>query len=342
MALEIDIPLPRERRGFVGHVAAAEALREGARSGRLHHAWLIGGPEGIGKATLAYRFARHLLAPAAERLPGGDGFGVDPEGRTARQIAATSHPNLIALERATSAEDGKAPPKFITVEAIRKTLSFFASTAADGGRRICIVDAVDDLNGPAANALLKTLEEPPPGALILLVSHAPQRVLPTIRSRCRKVNLPPLADNEVDAVLVDLDPSLAPALRARAVAMADGSVGRALTLLDPKRIAMIDELSRLLDAMPDAPTHRILSLADKFGDRRGADEFPVLLDTVSRWLSRQVEARLGQGAARLAPLAEVCENVVEAARAVEIYNLDRRAFIVSTFGDLAEAVRRTA
>lgn len=336
-----EVPLPRGRHEFVGQEAAIAALREGEGSGRLHHAWLLGGPEGIGKATLAYRFARHLLAPPSEKLPGGDGLGVAPDGRTARQVASLAHPNLIAVER-IAPEEGKPVPKFIGVDAIRKALGFFASTAADGGRRICIVDCVDDLNIPAANALLKTIEEPPPGALILLVSHAPQRILPTIRSRCRKLNLQPLAPPDVERVLVDLDVTDDATLRGRAVAMADGSVRRALTLLDPKRLALIDELASVLATLPTPPPARVVSLAEKVGDRRNVDEFPILLDTVQRWLSEQLERHVSAGPARLAPLAEVCEKLTEAARAVETYNLDRRAFILSTFGDLAEAVRRTA
>lgn len=341
MAGEIEIPHPRERHLLLGQDGAAAAFCEGEGSGRLHHAWLLGGPEGIGKATLAYRVARHLLAPPSERLGGGDGLGVDPGGKTARQVAARSHPNLIALERGT-AEEGRAAPKGISVDAVRKALGFFASTAADGGRRICIVDAVDDLNASAANALLKTIEEPPPGALVLLVSHAPQRVLPTIRSRCRRLTLPPLGPADLDRVLAGLDLPADASLRMRAAALAEGSVRRALTLLDPRRMALIDELTALLDALPGTPASAILSFAEKAGDRRGAEEFPVLVDAILRWLAARVESKAGAGARRLAPLAEVCENVTEAARAVEIYNLDRRAFIVSTFGDLAEAVRRAA
>ncbi|TDR94286.1 DNA polymerase III subunit delta' [Enterovirga rhinocerotis] len=340
MAIE-DIAHPREQHALFGHQAARRALGEGALSGRLHHAWLIGGPEGIGKATLAYRFARHLLASPGERRPEDDGFGIDPEGRTARQIAALSHPNLIAIERA-GAEDGKAAARTISVEAVRKALAFFSSTAADGGRRICIIDGAEDLTIAAANALLKTIEEPPAGALVLIVSHAPQRLLPTIRSRCRKLALSALPDEDVRAALSSLGTDPVADIAARAIGMAEGSVGRALTLMDPKRIALIDELTALLDSLPAAPAARVMSLADKLADRRSGDELPVALDTLVRWLSRRVGEGAHKGAARLAPLAELCENVLEAARTVETYNLDRRAFIVSTFGDLAEAVRRAA
>ncbi len=331
-------PHPRFSGDLVGHAAASRELSAGNGAGRLHHAWLIGGPEGIGKATLAYRFARRLLAAPSERLEGGDGLGVDPDGRTARQIAAGAHPNLVGLERPVP-EDGKPAPKTIGVEAVRKALSLFSTTATDGGRRICIIDPVEDLTVPAANALLKTVEEPPAGALILIVSHAPQRVLSTIRSRCRKLSLAALETAEVRAVLISLghpDDDVS----ARAASLSEGSVGRALAMLDPKRVALLDEVTALLDELPAPAPRRVFALADRVGDRKAADEFPLVLDRFVGWLSLRIRAGQHLGAARLAPLAEVCENLQEAARAVEAYNLDRRAFIVSTFGDLAEAVRR--
>lgn len=338
------VPRPRDRHVLLGQEEGARALAEADRSGRLHHAWLIGGPEGIGKATLAYRFARFLLAPPSERLAGGDGLGVDPEGRTARQITAGSHPNLLVLERA-SPDGDKAAPKTVSVDAARKVLTFFNATAADGGRRICIIDTIDDLTPAATNALLKTVEEPPARALVLICSHAPRRVLPTIRSRCRRLALPTLPDETVAEVLRTLGgptAGLDDARLLRAAASSGGSVARALDLLDGKRIALIDELTGLLDALPQASPRRVLALADRLGDRRGEADFALAVETVQLWLERRVHEGRHLGPARLAPLAEVCENVGEAARSVETYNLDRRAFIVTTFGDLAEAVRRAA
>ncbi len=339
-----EVPHPRDRHVLFGHAEATAALREAHASGRLHHAWLIGGPEGVGKATLAYRFARWLLAPAAEHVASGDGLAVDPAGRTARQISAGSHPNLMIIEQA-AAEGEKSAPKTIPVGTVRRALSFFATTAADAGRRICIIDSVEDLSLAAANALLKPIEEPPSGALILLASHAPQTVLPTIRSRCRKLSLAPLSQDVVGLILASLGPAFEAAdktLTDRAARAAEGSVARALALLDPRRLALLDEVSGLLDRLPDLPIARVLALADRLGERRAEAEFSLALDTVLHWLSQRVKAGQYLGAARLAPLAEACENVTEAARALEVYNLDRRAFIVSTFGDLAEAVRRSA
>ena len=339
------IPHPREAHGLVGQDKAAGELRIAAESGRLHHAWLLGGPEGIGKATLAYRFARWLLAPDAERRPSaGDGFGVDPAGRTARQIAAGAHPNLVTLERPPP--DGeKVAPKSISADAVRRALTFFGSTAADGGRRICVIDSVEDLSSTAANALLKSIEEPPAGGLVLLVSHAPQRVLATVRSRCRKLALPPVLPGDIAAVLTAIlgEGASADGDRiVRASELAEGSVARAFALLDPKRLALIEEVRRLLEALPDTPPQDIVALAERVADRRHEAEFGLALDAITHWIEMRVEAGQTLGAARLAPLAELCEKVAEAARALEIYNLDRRAFVVSTLDELAHVVRRTA
>jgi DNA polymerase-3 subunit delta' len=337
------IPHPRVRDRLIGQARAERALAAGERAGRLHHAWLIGGPEGVGKATLAYRFARFLVAPPTERLGSPDDpLAIDLGGRTARQVAAGSHPNLMVLERSASGD--KAAPKTIPVEAVRKALTFFGSTAADGGHRVCIVDAIEDLNAQGANALLKTIEEPPARATILIVSHAPQRVLATVRSRCRKLDLDPLAPADIRTIIASLGAdfaSLDPGILERAAALAEGSVGRALSLLDPRRLALLDEMAALLGALPGLEMPRVLAMADRLADKGGAD-FALALDAVNGWVSGRIAAEAHRGAGRLAPLAEVCEKIDDAARALDAYNLDRRSFVVTMFGSLAEAVRRAA
>ncbi|NNM72077.1 DNA polymerase III subunit delta' [Enterovirga aerilata] len=343
------LPHPRERRTLVGHVEAERSFAEAIASGRLHHAWLIGGAEGIGKATLAYRVARRLLASADEIRPGEGALAVDPAGRTARQIAAGAHPNLIVLDLETASADVERPPaKTIPVKTTRRALAFFGTTAANGGHRVMIVDSAEDLTVQSANALLKTIEEPPPRSTILVVAHAPQRVLPTIRSRCRKLNLSPLPQAQVLEILRSFGPDAlaggegGPELVERAAERAEGSVGRALGLLDPKRQAVLDELASLLQALPDPPMLRVLSLAEKLADRRAEGTFELALDAVQLWAAERIRAGAELGPARLAPLAELCEKVADAARSVETYNLDRRPFVVSMFGDLAEVVRAAA
>src|SRR5215218_5689443 len=194
---------PREQSALFGHRDGEGAFVEGLRSGRLHHAWLIGGPQGIGKATLAYRVARAVLDPLKSRDPGLQSLDVSKDSAASRQVAALSHPNLAVLRRAP-ATDKKAASSTIPVDAVRRALSMFGSTAADGGYRVCIVDSAEDLTISSANALLKVIEEPPPRSLFLIVSHAPQRVLPTIRSRCRRLLLRPLEDMDIKAAIATL------------------------------------------------------------------------------------------------------------------------------------------
>src|ERR1700733_7125552 len=179
---------PRETTALSGHREAELALLNAYKSGRIPHAWLIGGGQGIGKATLAYRMARFALShrdPLATSVQRADTLAVDPDGAAARHVASGSHGGLLTLER-TLNEKG-VMRTVISVDQTRETISFFGSTAAVEGWRVCIVDTVDELNPNAANALLKILEEPPRQSLFLLVSHAPARVLPTILSRCRKL-----------------------------------------------------------------------------------------------------------------------------------------------------------
>ncbi len=183
---------PRETTALFGHREAETALLNAYRSGRIPHAWLIGGAAGIGKATLAYRMARFVLAyrnPLASDVQRAETLGVDPCDPVARHVAAGAHGGLLTLERTLN--DKGVMRTVITVDETRETISFFGSTAAVEGWRVCIVDTVDELNPNAANALLKILEEPPQQSLFLLVSHAPARVLPTILSRCRKLPLRP-------------------------------------------------------------------------------------------------------------------------------------------------------
>ena len=196
-------PHPRETARLYGHEAAEAAFLDAAISGRLHHAWLITGPRGTGKATLAWRLARFLLAtpPAGETglfgaAPPPMSLDIDPEHPVARRMRALSEPGLFLLRRGAN-DKGDRLSAEIRVDEVRKLKGFFSLSATDGGRRVVIVDAADEMNTAAANAVLKLLEEPPRGAVLLLVSHQPNRLLPTIRSRCRELRLAPLAPDDL-------------------------------------------------------------------------------------------------------------------------------------------------
>jgi DNA polymerase-3 subunit delta' len=320
---EVEPPHPRETTAFFGHAAAERALLDAYRGGRIPHAWLIGGPPGIGKATLAYRMARFVLAhpdPAAPAVQNAASLAVEPEHPAARRMAARAHGGLLVLER-TENESG-ALRTVITVDEVRRTIGFFGRTAAEGGWRICVVDSADELQYPqGSNALLKILEEPPPRALLLLVSHAPGRLLPTIRSRCRQLALRPLAPEEI----------------ARAAAAADGRVARAVQLLAGDALKVRERVTELLAALPSVDAMALHALGDALG-RADPQAFAAFVDTVRDWLS----VRLGRGSgepARLAQVAEVWEKLNGAAREVEVFNLDRKPMVFAVFGLLAEAAR---
>ncbi|MBL8543966.1 MAG: DNA polymerase III subunit delta' [Hyphomonadaceae bacterium] len=214
---EPNAPHPRETFSYVGHEAEEQALADALRGGRMHHAWLLAGAKGLGKATLAYRFARVALGA---RSIGPRPFDVDPEDTIARRVSALSHPDLFVLRRGLN--DRGKPRREITVDDARELAHFFALAPSEGGMRVAIIDAVDDLNRNAANAILKTLEEPPARSVLLLVCHAPGAILPTIRSRCRRLALRPLGDDLVRHALGGDDDAL--------VALAKGRPGRAIAL----------------------------------------------------------------------------------------------------------------
>jgi len=335
-----DAKLPRETAALFGHADAERALLAGYKSGRMPHAWLIGGQPGIGKATLAYRLARFVLAhpdPDAPDVQAAQSLAVDPDNPVARRIAVQAQGDLLVLERALNEQTGKLYT-VIRVDDVRRTVSFFGSTAGEGGWRIAIVDAVDDLQREGANALLKVLEEPPPRTLLLLISHAPGRELPTIRSRCRRLLLRPLDTPVVVRALAEATGRAADGEDLRtAAAASDGSVARALQLLDEAALALRQRVLDLFKQLPDPDPRALHALGDALG---GTDPqtLATFMDLVNDWLSSRL-ADVTNEKSRLARVAFAWEKVNRNAHEVEIYNLERKPFVFSVFGALAEAAR---
>ena len=237
----------------------------------MHHAWLITGTHGIGKATLAYRLARGLLAG---RKP-GDSLDMDPADPVFRRIAAGTHAGLMTVERSAD-EKTKRMRREIVVDEVREVTQFLRRTAGEGGGRVVIVDGAEDMNPNAANALLKLLEEPPTGAMLLLVCHAPGLLPPTIRSRCRRLRLSPLSLETVETLLARYLPELPPAERAQMAALGEGSIGRALVLAEGDGPAMAAQVARVVAAMPHGMA--ALEVADAVGrDEAGFSLFMDLL-----------------------------------------------------------------
>jgi DNA polymerase III subunit delta' len=336
--VEAEGPPPEAVTALFGHAEAELVLLDAYRSGRMPHAWLINGPAGIGKATLAYRMARFVLAhpdPAAKDVQAATSLAVAAEHLVARRIAAQGQGDLLVMERVINEKTGKLYQD-IRVEDVRRTVSFFGSTAGEGGWRVAIVDSVDELNASGANALLKVLEEPPRCALLLLVSHSAARVLPTIRSRCRLLPLRPLAAEDVArAAAAALHRGADDEDIRQAAAVADGSVARSLAFLDGDALELRNDIIALLERLPVIDPRALHALGDRlYGTDAGT--LAAFVDTVNGWLS----ARLAAGArdpGRLARVAETWDKVNQAARDVGEYNLERKPYVFSVFGALAEA-----
>ena len=337
---EREVLLPRETSVLFGHADAEQTLLESYQSTRIPHAWLIGGPPGIGKATLAYRLARFVLAqpdPKAPAVQKAKSLAVDPDNPVARRIAAQAQGDLLVLERVINEQTGKLYT-VIRVDDVRRSVSFFGSTAGEGGWRVAIVDAVDELQREGANALLKVLEEPPARTLLLLISHAPGRELPTIRSRCRRLLLRPLEPADVARAIAASTGRGADEPEVKeAAAAADGSVARALRLLDGPALALRQRVLDLFAQLPDPDPRALHALGDALGGSE-PQTLAAFMDLVNGWLSARLDADAKQ-VPRAARVAQAWEKVNRAAREVETYNLERKPLVFAVFSFLAEAAR---
>lgn len=336
------VALPRERFDLFGQEAAEAVLLDAYRSGRIHHAWILGGPKGIGKATLAFRFARFVLAhpdPRGPDVAAAADLAVAPDHPVARRIAAGSHADLLHLRRPWD-EKAKRFKTELPVEEIRRTVSFFGSTAGEGGWRIAIVDSADELNVNSANALLKILEEPPPRSLFLVVAHSPGRLLPTIRSRCRRLDLAPLHPHAIAAALGRLEVEGEPRVFAEAAELADGSLRRAMTLVAADGVGLMRALEAIVARAPDLDVRAAHAFADRVA-ARGADEaFDVAVDFLGEVATRAARAALEtRGLAAAAAFAEAHDEIVRIVARGDALNLDRKATILAALRTLAEAAR---
>jgi DNA polymerase-3 subunit delta' len=338
---EADVapPHPRETLQWFGHDEAERALLDAYRGGRMPHAWLIGGPPGIGKATLAYRMARFVLAHpdcSAPQVESAGSLALPPDHRAARLVAAQGHPDLLVLERRPG--DSGALRTVIAVEDVRRLVPFLGSTAGEAGWRVVVVDSADELNAAGANALLKLLEEPPRRCLFLIVSHAPGRLLATIRSRCRRLLLRPLAPADIGrAVGAALGRNPDDAAVQKAASAADGSVAQAIGLIGGPLLAVRERVIELLGLLPATDPRALHALGESL-ERADRLVLATFVDAVRDWLSARLAGELREGG-RLVRLAQAWDDVNRTARDVEMYNLERKPLVFKVFGWLAEAAR---
>ncbi len=337
---------PREVDRVFGHDAAIAEFEDAFRSGRMHHAWLLAGPEGIGKATLAYRFARTVLSHGKEH-------GKDEA--VFRKVASLSHPNLLVLLRAYN-EKAKRYGQWIGVDEVRRLRAFLGNTAGESGWRIVIVDRADELNTNAANALLKALEEPPPQTLFLLICAAEGRLPVTIRSRTRTLRLSSLEDGDVEravrAALARDDHQADETTVATALALAQGSVRRALESISGEGIALYGEIMETFGALPALDGARLHGQVDRLssdGERLDL-YFSLLLGLIERLIrfaatgagttedERELAARL-LSSANLAYWAEAWEALAEARSEAIALNLDKSLLVLDSWFRLQRLAR---
>jgi len=299
-------PAPKGNAILRGHEEAEQTLLSAFNGERMHHAWLISGPKGIGKATLAYRFARFVLnqgpvnaGPSllADAIgpPKPNSLTVAPESLVFKRIAAGGHADLLAIERRLDEKTNKLKT-VIDVNSVRQVSGMMRQTSAEGGWRVVVVDAADEMNTNAANALLKVLEEPPKNALFLLISHNPGRLLPTIRSRCRTLQLRPLPASLVTELAGQYAPHVSEQDAHRLADLSDGSIGRALGLVDVGGLELYAQLMSLLHTLPNLDVKSAHTLADKVS-RAGADEaFQTVTGLLRWWLERMILFAAGKAA----------------------------------------------
>ncbi len=354
-----DFPHPRETATLFGQRAAETIMAQALATGRMHHAWLVAGRSGIGKATFGYRLARYVLAHPQERGADSDGpLSTSEQSIASRQVRALSHPGLLVIRRTW---DGKAKrfSATIPVDEVRRIKSFLAHATGPQAWRVVIVDRADELNLNAANALLKSLEEPPPRALFVLVSDEPGRLLSTIRSRCRRIDLAPLGADDLRSAAAaalataGLDP-LAEQQWPRLLALAKGSVGRLLTLAHTEGLAVFDEAVEQVALLPKVDWPRVHALADELTASGAEQRFEQFFQVFMDLLARLIRARaLSAGAPeelqlseRIIPAdglvtwAELWETVHARKVEAQVLNLDRKSLLLETFARLQAASRR--
>ena len=359
-------PHPRNTHHLIGQTGADAEFLRAFNGGRLHHGWLMTGPRGVGKATLAWRIARFLLATPENdggmfAPPPPDSLDIPDSHPVARRLSALSEPRLFLLRRPYD-EKAARLKQDITVDEVRKMKSFFALSAADGGRRVAIIDAVDDMNTSAANALLKLLEEPPSGVTLLLISHQPARLLPTIRSRCRELRLGPLSPENLSDALTQAGGDVAPEDRVALAELAGGSVGEAFRMTNLDGLKLYQTLINLFSPLPRLDRPRALALAEAGAGKGAGPQFELIVTLLDLFLARLAragtlgylppEAAKGEGdlIARLSPhpqaarvWADVAQHLGIRARRGKAVNLDPAALLMdmvlqidATAGTLAQ------
>ncbi len=338
-----------------GQTRAEKEFLESVQSENIHHAWLLSGKKGVGKASFAYRAAAFLLQ--GERNFDSENVKLDEQSRALPLVKGLSHPDLLVLRRPWD-EKSKKYKEMITVEESRRVSAFFEHHAGFGGWRICIIDALDEMNETAANALLKTLEEPPEKCIFFLICHSVGNILPTIISRCRKLAFQPLTEADISEILriKDANGLFSEDERMACSFLGEGSAGRAVDLLENNGLELYKQMVTLLMTLPDLPAEQLHELCDRVSQDKNS--LASFISLYSDWLHRLIRyaatdispTPLFEGEEKLylrlkdtlplERLVELWESLQkEYSQTLEL-NLDSRQFLLECFFSLASQWRK--
>ena len=336
-----NIPTPSDCTQLIGHDESINKLTQAYKSERMHHAWLLSGPRGIGKASLAFCFAKHILSHPDQASAPETYSANDITEKVDRQIAQGGHPELLHLTRPWDAKTKKFKTQ-LSVEEVRRTQSFYGMTAGAGGWRITIVDSADDMNANAANALLKILEEPPKRSVFFVLTHAAGGLLPTIRSRCQLLPMKPLSDESVIGVMNQLKIQVSDADKQSACRLSDGSVRRAILLIQSdvmKDYASFEKLMNTQSLGTGAEWSVVHKIADSISRKGREQEYELFLDLLMGWVGQQARTNPKATLTQLSRWAEVWEKTSQSVSLAQEFNLDKKQLILSLFENLFERNR---
>lgn len=346
-----DLAHPRSQVELFGHDAAARQMASAARSGHLHHAWLISGPKGVGKATLAWRFARAVLAHGRANCP--DTLHVPPEHLAFRRIVQLAHPDITVLRRPWDT-DKKRFKTELPIAEVRKLRGFFSKHPSDGDTQFAIVDCADDMSTEAQNALLKVLEEPPRAAILLLLSHAPGQLLPTIKSRCRALQLRPLGTQDMTRAMQHLAPDVPPQQLEMAGVLAEGAPGQAAAFAMRGSVVLYQELLTLLTTLPRLNHGLLHGFAERTVKQFAERTIPEVATLLAQLVERHLRSQMGT----LSPMAQERDAFSRMATSIpgqawseywtdlrnqfvraDALNLDKKQFVLNAFYSIESAVK---
>ncbi len=342
---------PKDNFYLLGHDEAEQFLLNAWKNNSLHNSWLFSGIEGIGKATLAYRFARFLLSADSNKRNTYPNLNIAPDNQTCRLIANNSHPDLKIIERDYTDTDRRKLMKsikegtqlsseemqnlkrstYIRVDDVRTINEFLSKRSSQDGWRIVIVDSIDDMNTASANAILKILEEPPHKTLILLISHNPNRLLPTIKSRCAKLMLKPLNDNNLSSLLRRYRPELSEDIIKELTAISSGSIGKALTYVDNNALSQYERLKNIIISGNNFKLSELLA----FCDQATIDEDSFEL---SKSLILKLIHQLAQENANIENITQSWEDTIRIFSETAGLNLDKKQALITIITNLCKRI----